>query len=206
METTHVTVDRAEAERLYRKYKEHRAYSEPIDWEIQRTYQLLAKGKLVIRALESIAKAGANAENLPKLALASATTKVCHLTRGRDGSAVMSSTPNRWHRPKRNTFTWRADSFEFAPNTFPMETWMQPPCRARRSEHQAQVPLIPLHLRPKRGLPNYYILWEAEWEPVPPRDPYLLRRIGKADLWLVVAHWDLTEVERAALATRIVVQ
>jgi len=35
-----------------------------------------------------------------------------------------------------------------------------------------------------------------------PRDPMLLRRLG-GDLWLVVAHWDLTEVERAAMATRV---
>ena len=50
METTHVVVNRDEAEALYRKYKEHKAYSSPIDWEIQRTYQLLAKGKTVIKA------------------------------------------------------------------------------------------------------------------------------------------------------------
>ena len=62
---------------------------------------------------------------------------------------------------------------------------------------------MPIHLRPKRGLANYHVLWEAEWTPSPPRDPFLLRRIGKADLWLVVAQWDLTEVERAALATRV---
>ena len=78
--------------------------------------------------------------------------------------------------------------------------------RRGSSDHKAQLPLIPVHLRPKRGLENYHILWEAEWEPIPPRDPYLLRRIGKADLWLVVAHWDLTEVERAVLATRVPVQ
>ncbi len=50
---------------------------------------------------------------------------------------------------------------------------------------------------------NYHILWEAEWTKIVPRDPYLLRRIGQADLWLVVAAWNLTEVERAALSTRI---
>ena len=65
------------------------------------------------------------------------------------------------------------------------------------------VPLIPLPLRPKRGLENYHVLWEAEWTGKVPFDPMLLRRIGRADLWLVVAGWDLTEVERAALATRL---
>jgi hypothetical protein len=69
---------------------------------------------------------------------------------------------------------------------------------------KAIVPLVPIHLRPKRGLANYHILFEAVWEPLPPSDPMLLRRIGKGDLWLVVAAWDLTEIERAALAARIV--
>lgn len=65
------------------------------------------------------------------------------------------------------------------------------------------MPLIPVHLRPRHALDNYHVLWEAEWSRVVPRDPYLLRRIGNADLWLVLAAWDLTEVERAALATRV---
>ena len=64
------------------------------------------------------------------------------------------------------------------------------------------MPVIPVHLRPRRGLQNYHVLWEAEWERIPPRDPMLLRRIGRGDMSLVVAAWDLTEVERAALATR----
>ena len=35
-----------------------------------------------------------------------------------------------------------------------------------------------------------------------PRDPFLLRHLGKGDLWVVVAMWNLTEVERAALQAR----
>jgi len=65
------------------------------------------------------------------------------------------------------------------------------------------VPIIPGYLRPKRGLQNYHILWEAEWSRGVPVDPYLLRRIGQGDLWLVVAAWELTEVERAAMSTRV---
>jgi hypothetical protein len=65
------------------------------------------------------------------------------------------------------------------------------------------VPPVPLSLKPKRGLASYFILWEANWQPEPARDPYLLRRIGRADLWVVLAHWELTEVERAALSTRV---
>jgi hypothetical protein len=31
----------------------------------------------------------------------------------------------------------------------------------------------------------------------------LLRRIGQADLWIVCAAWELTEIERAVLAARV---
>jgi hypothetical protein len=202
METTHIVVSKAEAEVLYRKYKEHAAYSSPIDWEIQRTYQLLSKGKLVIKALESIATAGVNDKGLPKLAIASATAKACYLERRARGGCTMASSDN-W-RAVKNRNVWRDGVFTFPPDSFPMG-W-NGKFRTERSDHKAQLPLVPVHLRPKRGLANYHILWEAEWEPIPPRDPYLLRRIGKADLWLVVAHWDLTEVERAVLATRVPVQ
>jgi hypothetical protein len=96
MHTEVIRVDRNEATQLYRKYREHAAYSQPIDWEIQRAYQLLAKGKLIIRALESIKQAGLNRDFLPKLAIVSATAKECHLRRNKDGSMVMAPTPNFW--------------------------------------------------------------------------------------------------------------
>ena len=206
MDIEKMVVDRGEAERLYRKYKEHRAYSQPIDWEIQRAYQHLSKGRLVIRAIDSVLQSGVNDDGLPKLALCTATAKACYLQRRHNGSATMTSQPNIWKASKKNSFDWRESSFSFPSHSFPMQTWGSPPQRALNDIHVAQVPLVPVHLRPKRGLPNYHVLFEAEWTPVPPRDPYLLRRLGQADLWLVVAHWDLTEVERAALATRVTVQ
>jgi hypothetical protein len=203
MHTEIIKIDRGEAAALYRKYKEHQAYSEPIDWEVQRTYQLLASGKVIIRAIESIKQAGLNREFLPKLAIAPAHAKECHLTRRNDGSMTMSP-HERWSRKVKDVLTFRENTFVFPAESFPIETWGTPPRRrSNNSEHVATLPPVPVHLRPRRGLENYHVLWEAEWERIPPRDPYLLRRIGKADLWLVVAHWDLTEVERAALATRM---
>lgn len=65
------------------------------------------------------------------------------------------------------------------------------------------MPLILIEHRPKRGLANYHVLWEAEWPKVPPVHPILLRRIGVADLWVVSAAWDLIPVEQAALAARM---
>lgn len=200
MQAETITVDREEAAKLYRQYKTHQAYSAPIDWEIQRTYQLLAQGKTVIRAIESIKAAGLNEQHLPKLALSPATAAACHIRRDRNGSLIMSPDDNFW-RKRKTQVRFNSETFIFPTESFPL-TWDRR-ARVSQSDHQAILPIIPIHLRPKRGLENYHVLWEAEWEPVPPRDPYLLRRVGKADLWLVVAVWDLTEVERAALATRI---
>jgi hypothetical protein len=202
MLTEKITVSRHDAEILYRKYKQHAAYNEPIDWEVQRTYDLLRRGKVIIKALESIKAAGLNREFLPKLALAPAVATKCHLIRRLDGSITMSP-HDRWSRRSRHILNLRENTFVFPADSFPVLNWGNRATRQTMGEHEATVPIIPTHIRPKRGLANYHVLWEAEWQRVPPRDPYLLRRIGKADLWLVVAHWDLTEVERAALSTRI---
>lgn len=99
---------------------------------------------------------------------------------------------SRWGRggviQSRNVFSWPAGSFRYLPH---------------RWRATALVPTPPLNLRPKRGLANYHVLWEAEWTRIVPHDPLLLRRIGRSDMWVVVAAWELTPVERAALATRI---
>lgn len=185
MNVERIRVDRKKARDLYRKYKEHQHYSAPIDCEIQRAYQLIAQGRVVIKALESIRVAGLGDDKLPRLAICRADQRTVELRMGNDGSATFES-PGR-HRGARG------QRISLPAASFTRRDWV-------RSE--AQVPLVPVHLRPKRGLANYHILWEAIWSKVPPRDPYLLRRIG-GDLWLVVAAWDLTEVERAVMATRV---
>ncbi len=194
MQTVAIEMDRSKARDLYRAYKKHLHYSRPIDRECMRAYQLLAQGRLIIKPLESIVAAGLDDRGLPKLALCRADALACQVAVRSDGSAVMSSESEDafWRRSNASPRKW----IDFPRGSFAARSGLD-----RRG--QALVPAPPLHLRPKRGLANYDILWEAEWTKLPPRDPYLLRRIGKSAMWLVVAMWDLTEVERAALATRI---
>jgi hypothetical protein len=187
MNVAQVTVDRSRARELFRAHKKHQHYSEPIDQEIQRSYQLIAQGRTVIQAFESIRQAGLNAEGLPKLAICRADARECHWRTFSGYGEFLADerwSSSRMQASKRMHLDWT----DIASNS---------------KEGKARLPLIPLHLRPQRGLANYHILWEAEWTPVPPVDPFLLRRIGRGDLWLVVAAWELTAVERAALSTRM---
>jgi hypothetical protein len=195
METQPIELDRSRARELWREYRKHQHYSAPIDDAVRRTYQALAQGKVVIRALHSITAAGLNAEGLPKLAIARADAPWLWLRAMSDGSAVMTTNPNElWNfarKPSRSRIDFAAGSFDFNAHV------------AGPARRKALVPQVPLPLRPKRGLANYHVLFEAEWQAAPPVDPMLLRRVGHADMWIVCAAWELTEVERGALASRL---
>jgi hypothetical protein len=204
METLSVDIDRGKALELYREYRKHAHWSAPIDRECQRAYQLISQGRMVIQALESVKLAGLYTEGegagFPKLALCRADALSCSAYISMDGSCEMTADNARMRYSRRGS-PWSPINSRSA-IAWPADTFPAPVNR-RRWRASAMVPLPPLHLRPKRGLENYHTLFEAEWSRTPPSDPLLLRQIGKADMWLVVAHWDLTPVEKAALATRV---
>lgn len=185
MNVNALTVDRDEAVRMLRKYKEHKAYQTPFDADIERIYAAIAAGKVIVNALAEIVKHGLDEHKLPKLAIARADEKVCYLRTRTSGGCQMSGV--QWV----NGNTSKSRYFEFD-DCFP---------GISARDQKAIVPHIPPDIRPKRGLQNYHILWEADWHYEPPVDPLLLRRLGKnGDIWLVVGAWDLTEVERAVMA------
>lgn len=68
----------------------------------------------------------------------------------------------------------------------------------------ATVPMVPADVRPETGqLKDWYILFEVEqWHDMPivdpPIDPLLLEHI-QGDFYRIIAEWDLTEIERAAM-------
>ncbi len=194
MQTVKLSVNRKKALELYRAYKTHQHYQQPIDHAIQRAYQLIAQGRTIIKALESIKNAGVYLDGpmqgLPRLAICNAAAEICSLRISTGGSAEFSRA-KVWTNPKDQTNVFR----------FPNGTFSPPP-KEYKWRYEAMVPIVPIHLRPKRALAAYHILWEAEWTRKVPVDPLLLRRLS-GDMWLVVAAWDLTPVEQAALATRL---
>lgn len=186
MQVTELKVDKQTAKQFLRVYREHRDKQTPMDREIQKAYYAISRGRVVIQALQSIRDAGLNAEGFPKLALCRADAKVCYY-RGSNAGGTFSIDKWARHNETRRTVDVR---------------WNENRPLAASKDGEAIVPLIPVHLRPKAELSNYYILWEAEWKRVPPTDPMLLVRMA-GDMWLVVAAWDLTPVERAAMSSRL---
>lgn len=83
----------------------------------------------------------------------------------------------------------------------------RPPIQTGELTGTAMVPLVPPAQKGPRNLANHFVLWEVEQWAMPrqrPRadyDPYLLRHLA-GDLYMVVAEWDLTEVERAIMGQR----
>jgi hypothetical protein len=189
MHIDELKVDREQAALMYRKYQEHRAYQKPHDEQIAQIYKRISKGQQVIRALESIKSAGVDAEGLPKLAIARADQALCYL-HVRKPLVCFSNDKNWWPNSRGS----RSKNIQMA--------WPECPGPEWKWTMEATVPLIPVHLRPRRGIENYHVQWEAEWTKRYPVDPYLLRRFGE-DAWLVVAAWDLTDVERAVMSQRL---
>lgn len=175
-------VDRERAKHLHRLYREQRAAQTPEDRQIETAYREIARGRVIVRALASIRAAGWNDEGLPKLALTKADEAACECYAS--GNAVEFYAARRGYQ--RAKVAVRD---------------MPPRPHAQRWRASATVPLIPVYLRPKHDLGNYWILWEADWKRVP-SDPLLLRKLT-GDMWIVLAAWDLTDVERAALEQRV---
>ena len=186
MKVERLKMDPEKARELWRKYQAHVAGQTKADQEIAAVYKRLAQGRTVIRALASIRAAGVTEEGYPRLAIARADEPVVQC-RVNPQWNVWQFEPRTYARSRSRVIEVRIPEGATQP-----KQW-------RRLE--SDVPIVPVHLRPKRGLQNYHVLFEATWRDYP-IDPYLLRRLG-SDAWLVVAAWDLTTVERAVMANRI---
>src|SRR5206468_7849352 len=98
----------------------------------------------------------------PKLALCRADAISCKIQLDRDGGAIMHASDTeprsrqRYGGSNPANYYQSRNVFSFARGTFPFDG-------TRHWRGEALVPTPPLHLRPKRGLQNYTVLWEAEW-------------------------------------------
>src|SRR5690242_9166722 len=69
MNVQHIQFSPEDAAAALREYKQHRGSYDKSDWEIERIYRAIAKGKTVISAAQAIISAGLDDKNRPLLAL-----------------------------------------------------------------------------------------------------------------------------------------
>ena len=188
MDVETITVEKDEATKKYK------AYAEAVDLRAQyralkQIYFHLSKGRNILDLYGSFRRAGIKA-GLPRIAIAPANEKKMRMEIGTNGISFQRQGKHSWNW---HTYVW-------IPRR-QLSKWLKRPSETNRVlRYEAVVPLIPADKRPKRSkyLKDYYILWEVEnWKEIP-KDPILLRRLTKT-LFLVVAKWDLTEVEQRVL-------
>jgi hypothetical protein len=174
----------------------------------RKVYGHMTHGGKVLDVPESFKKIGLNEDGDPKLAICRADAKVCWARKRSDGSIKFQAEHLTYKIVKSNgdivlpikTFTWPMEKVK--------SNW-NPNVIIDRMKHgdeiKAPVPIIPANLLSlvKHNLANYHIIWEVEkWEPVPPKDPILLKQLTP-NLFAVICTWDLTELERAIIRGRI---
>lgn len=165
------------------------------DKMMAKAYRLMKQGKRVLNLYETFRKAGCNTEGLPRLAIAPArATEIFLHYKGANWQHVWFSM-ERWREKGSYRGQFVAIPKENVPGIQPHNPadWKEFP--------RAVVPQIPPKYRPSDLYP-FFLLWDAKWEAAKaPIDPILLKKIG-GPLYLVVAAWDLTPLERSLLKTK----
>jgi len=151
------------------------------DVEMLRMYRAAASGKPIIDVLQAWQATGLK-DGYPRLALARATWAECHF--------------NKYCRKFCDSSNWRTKAREHW-ISIPDNVWDWNAVPARGAF--ALVPFMPPSVRPRRGLSTYHILFEVENWTQYPADPFLLKHIT-GWLFVVVAEWELTELERRLLS------
>ena len=167
-----------------------RAELEEADKQIVVGYQALAKGKQVISLRQTMLAGGEDELHRPRLAIGRADETAMRLRRFANGRVDLEPVTS-WARGD-NSVPWGPSNRKFS-----FLGLLPAIAGGRDVTAEAIMPHIPPAIRPIT-LDRYFILWEADWQRKQPVDPALLRPVG-GDLYVVVATWDLTPLERAVL-------
>jgi hypothetical protein len=191
-----LTITPAEAEAGFAEY---RGRPDPQDRAIAAVYKAAQAGDKLIELSSAIHRGGYHPNGLPRLAVARAGSRVCW--------AAMRSmvTGSVVHSVEICYADWQNAATQHVVGVRPHTVTVQLPLSTQVwAQGTTMVPPIPPRFRPKRALigPDlgaYHVLWEVEqWTMTPSRDPALIQHVA-GDVWKVLAEWDLTPLERAAI-------
>lgn len=193
------TEERKIALEKWREYKAaEKQSSNPLYKDLKKVYNQIKGGRKIIDIFQAIKQGGIHSNHHPKLAVAMATSKKIECCYYQNGNVHYNNPGINWKIREHKDVQLNAclPEYKFQTTGNGIESW-------RHLRLEAPVPLIPPKHLPKVLTDDYYILWEVdEWKMVPPTDPWLLRRITKT-LFVVLAGWDLTEIEKSVMQARL---
>jgi len=182
------------AEAAKAKYLEYREglkkRNDPAYKDLKQLYRQLYLGKKIIDIFDVIQKGGVHENFHPKLAVTKADAKTVECRYEQNGNIVFRNN-GQWSKKTQ----W-IDLKNCLPEYKMNNAWDS-------LNLKAPVPIIPPSVLPAKLTDDYYILWEVDkWQMVPPVDPWLLKRINER-MFVAVAGWNLTALERSAMASKI---
>lgn len=192
-----------EAKKHYAEYLETvKTRKEKYLEDLKQVYYHLSKGHKVLDIYEVFKKSGVNKDGEPNLAICRADLKKVVFAKRPIGSGRFSDGSWKSHEAD---ISLPSETFSEWKTTKATESWRKDQDIVSRPDIEADVPIVPAHLLPEGKLDNYYILWEVmEWR-LPKSsavfrkgDPFLLKRVND-NAFIVLAEWDLTEVEQAVI-------
>jgi hypothetical protein len=173
------------------------------DETLMHSYRVMAQGQRIINVESVIRNAGRNKQQLPNLAIGRADWKEAFLLWRNDKFQFSNERHGEWYDGRLHGY--RNGTVDVPLSVLGAEVqnqqWRKDNGHPTLPVH-AIMPSVPVHLRPAGNLSGYYILWEADWKPAPPVDPLLLKHVH-GPIYVVLAQWDLTPIERAVLEGRI---
>jgi len=192
-----IKMSKPKAYKLWKEYSKiiKEGKKEPYLKEMKALYNTIKSGRKVIDIYEAFKRAGVNDKGEPRLAIAPASFTEVRFTKSIGGSGSFHK--SSWSYPiSKATCVYLPDG------TYP--EWKKEEgsnWNIDKKDIDTKVPTIPARYFPKGKLKNFWILWEAEdWKDVT-KDPMLLRRITR-NLFVVLAVWNLTPLERALIRGR----
>lgn len=207
-----VTLNKDDALEKFNEYKAAlRVSRSQHDRMMKAVYGALSEGLGVINPRAAIVKAGVEPINLhPKLAISRADRETVFFKRDHwNDTAYFSSSERFFLSGSNKSAQAKRDQFALGVGDLPRVPDGGVWDRARPLYHEivkATVPIVPPEHRPTEGaLHGFSILWEVEkWEALPrprraPGDPMLLKPLAQTGLYAVMAHWDLTDIEKMVL-------
>lgn len=212
MEVEQLAIPKKKAMEEYEAYKKELQYVKTtFNKDMLSLYAHMKHGGKVIDLWEAMKLAGLNKDGDPRLAIVRADSKKVQFEKKWTwlnwDTRSITSNGGVYCRFRNEASRWDSlrEDVKIPKGFFP-EWQIDDKKNVIHEKIETSTPIVPAKImNPLRShkFESYHILWEVdEWKPVPPRDPMLLKRITP-NMFLVLATWDLTELERAVIRGRI---